>query len=143
MKLLLLLSFIALMSVGLAAETTSPAKDSLAISPHSAVRARTSAGASIPDQIALNLEVHYLLASDPAGVVSLALDEDNDLQFSTFDSEKVGVGQGSVNLKAAVRMIQRPVLHCLVILKKKGAKPSDAPLASTGLTIDVKGLIRR
>jgi hypothetical protein len=144
MKPLLFLSCLAITALRVgAAEPPGPPKDSLAITTHSAIRARMSPGASIPDRIAMNIEVEYILASAPEGIISLALDEGNDMEFSTFDSSGVNRGRGAVNLKAAARMIQRPVLHCLVILKKKGAAPSDPPLATTGMTIDIKGLSRR
>ena len=97
----------------------------------------------MPDRIAMNIEVDYVLASESEGTIVLALDDGKDMEFTTFDSLMISGGRGSVNLKAAARMIQRPVFHCLVILKKKGATSSEAPLAMTGKTIDIKGLTRR
>jgi hypothetical protein len=97
----------------------------------------------MPDRIGMRLEVQYVLASEREAVVSLALDDGQDMAFSTFDSAPVSKGAGAVDLRAGVRMIHRPVLHCLVIMKKKNAKPADAPLAVTGITIDVKGLTKQ
>ena len=144
MKYLLFLSCLAVtcLRVGAADPAVQP-KNSLAITTHSSVAARTSPGASMPDKIAMNIEIEYVLTSESEGVVVLALDDGKDMEFSTFDSSKVSGGRGTVNLKGAARMIQRPVLHCLVILKKKGATSTDAPLAMTGMTIDIKGLTRR
>jgi len=144
MKYFLFLSSLAIIALGgAAAEPPKQAKDSVTITTHSAISARTSRGASMPDRIAMNIEVDYVLASESEGTIVLALDDGKDMEFTTFDSSKVSGGRGSVNLKAAARMIQRPVLHCLVILKKKDATSSDAPLAMTGNTIDIKGLTRR
>jgi hypothetical protein len=118
-------------------------KDSVEITPHSSFRAGTSPGASMPDRISLNLEVRYVLTSERDAVISLALDEHEDMTFTTFGTQKAWAGNRTVDLAASVRLIQRPVLHCLVILKKKGAQPSDPPLALTGMEIDIKRLTRR
>jgi len=140
--LLLLIGFAITMAHLGAVEPAAQQKDSLAVTSHSAINARTSPGASMPDRIAMKLDVDYTLTSESEGIVSLALDDAGEMEFSTFDNVKVSKGRGSVYLKAAARMIQRPVLHCLIILKKKGASPADPPLAITTMTIDINRITR-
>jgi len=74
--------------------------------------------------------------------VSLALDDVDEMKFTTFDSATVSSGSGVTDMKASARLIQRQSLHAIVVLKKKDAKPGEQPLAMTGFTIDLTKLKR-
>jgi len=117
-----------------------PPNDSVAITSQSAFRATTSPGAAHPDRVWIKLHVRYELAGVDQGSLSLALNEKDEMDFSTFDSAPVKRGQGDIELKAEVRMFERDTLRCLVLLKKTASAPGDKPLAVAQVSIDLKQL---
>ncbi len=124
----------------LSAETGRPTVDSVAITSHSALRAITSRGASRPDRVAVRFEVRYAVVAEPAAEVSLALDDRDEMDFSTIDRVKVPRGEGTVDLRGAVRVFGRDTLNGLVLLRRPGARPDEKPLAVARLTIDLRSL---
>lgn len=126
------------------AEANPPAapRDSVTITNHSAFRASTSPGATMPDRVAIKLEIRYELASTAKGVLSLALDEKEAMDFSTVDSAPVTHGSGEVTLKASVRMFERETLHGIVLLRKIAPAPGEKSLAITSIEMDLKTLRR-
>jgi hypothetical protein len=126
-----------------AADQTAPdIRDYVVVAANSAMRSRTSAGASNPDRLALKLRVRYGLFSAVRAVVTLALDDSNEMAFSTFDKATVGRGEGEVEMKAGVRLFVRDTLHGMVILKRENAPADERPLAITCITINLEKLKR-
>ena len=120
------------------AKLVEPAKDFVVIDGRSTFSASTSAGDSQPDRVAVRLEVNYGLAGANQGTLSLALDERDDLQFSTYDHADIKQGSGAIALRGAVRVFGRDTLHGLVLLTKANAAPGEKPLALATLAIDLR-----
>ena len=109
---------------------------------HAVFRATTSPGATVPDRVAIKLQVRYELASEAKGVLSLALDEKEEMDFSTVDSAPVTRGSGEVDLQASVRMFGRETLHGVVMLRKVAPAPGEKSIAITSIEMDLKTLRR-
>lgn len=114
--------------------------DSVTVTDQSTLYATSSAGSDRPDRIHLRVNIRYELFSADAGTVALALNDKGEMNFSTFNSAKVTRGQGEIDLKAEVRMLESDTLRCVVMLTNPHPAPGEKPLALATVSVNLKEL---
>lgn len=115
------------------------AADAVTVTDHSIVGFK-NAGEAKPKTIIIKLEVEYVLTSKPKAVLLFVIDRDAEMNFVLADQKEVMGEKKKRKIEVVARLenFSRDTLRGILILQDPDTAVGSAPLAKTGISLDVK-----